>query len=143
MFGAGVVPVTAGGWRPLDRGGPIAFYLEEIRNMSGRKVLSGDCMSACTLWLGYRGTCVEDDAVLWFHGASDPLRQMRSANPWNAISETANLALLQHYPPKVRDVVRPWLASPQYRTLTGAELHALGVARCNAPVGAARNPGMK
>lgn len=108
----------------------MASYLQEISNTKGRKAIRGDCMSACTLWLGYKDTCVEDDAVLWFHGASDPIRQMRYANPWKAISETSNLVLLQHYPDKVRQVVRPWLESPEYKTLSGVELHALGVARC-------------
>lgn len=131
-------PALAGDRRPLDRGGAIALYLENIRNFSGRKVISGDCMSACTLWLGYTNTCVEDDAVLWFHGAADPIRQMRYANPWKSISETANIVLLQHYPYKVRQVVRPWLESPEYKTLSGRELHALGVSRCHEPRAPAR-----
>jgi hypothetical protein len=124
-------PSQAQWMRPLDRGGNIGIYVERIIAAAGqRHEIRGDCMSACTMWLGHRGTCVARDAVLWFHGASDGLREMRSGNPWLSISEKGNAALLAMYPPRVRQVVRPWLNSPEYHTLTGAELIRLGVPAC-------------
>lgn len=116
--------------RSMDRGGEIGVYLRRVATHSGRHVISGDCMSACTLWLGHRGTCVTPDALLWFHAASDRAQGMRTENPWRTISVTGNLALLSMYPARVRAVVRPWLASPEFHTLTGAQLAALGVPLC-------------
>lgn len=119
--------------RGLDRGGRIEDYLARIVARAGRPhVISGDCMSACTMWLGHRGTCVTPDAVLWFHAASDRLQAMRQENPWRTISGSGNAALLAMYPPRVRAVVRPWLESPDYHTLTGTQLAALGVPLCRA-----------
>jgi hypothetical protein len=117
--------------RPLDRGGLIGDYIEKIIASAGqRHEIRGDCMSACTVWLGHKGSCVAPDAVLWFHGASDRRRAMRFDNPWMSISDAGNAALLAMYPPRVRQVVRPWLKSPDYRTLTGVELIRLGVPAC-------------
>ena len=45
--------------RHLDRGGRIAHYRADISKASGTHVISGDCMSACTLWLSYKHSCVE------------------------------------------------------------------------------------
>ena len=126
-----VAPAQAQWFRPLDRGGSIAAYLMDIHAAAGRRhEIRGDCMSACTMWLGHRGVCVAPDAVLWFHGASDGVQAMRQANPWRAIDPQANAALLAMYPPRVRAVVAPWLDSPAWRTLTGVELIALGVPAC-------------
>ncbi|MCX7899315.1 MAG: hypothetical protein N2444_04395 [Methylocystis sp.] len=117
--------------RPMDRGGRIGDYIGRIVSQAGRRhVISGDCMSACTMWLGHKGTCVTPDAVLWFHAATDPLQAMRNENPWRTISAPGNRALLGMYPPRVRAVVSPWLESPDYHTLTGTQLAALGVPLC-------------
>lgn len=131
---SGASSVRASGFdfeRPLDRGGDIGEYTRRIVSGAGRAhVISGDCMSACTMWLGHRGVCVTPDAVLWFHAATDRLQAMRQENPWRTISHAGNAALLAMYPPRVRAVVRPWLDSPDYHTLTGAQLAALGVPLC-------------
>lgn len=120
-------------FRPMDRGGRIGDYMERIVAQAGQPyVIAGDCMSACTMWLGHRGTCVMPDAVLWFHGASDRSAELADGNPWRAISATGNATLLSMYPPRVRAVVRPWLASPDFHTLTGTQLAALGVPLCRA-----------
>jgi len=118
-------------FRPMDRGGRIGDYLQHIVAQAGQPhLISGDCMSACTMWLGHKGTCVTPDAVLWFHAASERSAEMIDGNPWRSISADGNAALLSMYPPRVRAVVRPWLSSPDFHTLTGAQLAALGVPLC-------------
>ena len=58
--------------RPLDSGGRIGDYIERIVSASGKRhEIRGDCMSACTLWLGHAGVCVAPDAKLWFHAPRD------------------------------------------------------------------------
>lgn len=117
--------------RPLDHGGHIRDYMGRITEQAGRRhVIEGDCMSACTLWLGQKGTCVTPDAVLWFHAATDVTQSMRNTNPWRTISAAGNQTLLANYPPRLRAVVAPWLESPDYHTLTGLEVAALGVPLC-------------
>jgi len=119
-------------FRPLDRGGRIGDYVERVIAAAGqRHEIRGDCMSACTIWLGHKGSCVAPDAVLWFHAATDSLRAMHDDNPWRSISERGAAALLAWYPPRVKAVVRPWLNSPEFRTLSGEELIRLGVPACN------------
>jgi hypothetical protein len=126
--------------RPLDRGGEIGVYLARIVAQAGQPYeIAGDCMSACTMWLGHRGACVTPDAVLWFHAAWDPLQAMRNGNPWRTMSDRGNATLLSMYPPRVRERVRPWLETPEFHTLSGAELAALGVPLCRTR--AARNGG--
>ena len=144
VIAAAVSPMDAAGFdfgRPMDRGGRIEDYLGRIVASAGRPhVIEGDCMSACTMWLGHRGTCVAPDAVLWFHAATDRLQAMRQENPWRTISAPGNAALLAMYPPRVRAVVRPWLDSPDYHTLTGVQLASLGVPLCKAGAVAGRAP---
>lgn len=124
-------PAQADFMRPLDRGGRMSDTIARIISASGqRHEIRGDCMSSCTMWLGHRGTCVTPDARLWFHAAQDGTRAMRDGNPWRTISADGNAALLAWYPQRVRTVVRPWLQSPEYRTLTGAQLISLGVPAC-------------
>lgn len=123
---------SADWFRPLDRGGAMSDYVSRIASSVGqRHEIRGDCMSACTMWLGHSNACVAPDAVLYFHGASDALRAMRSSNPWKSISAEGNAALMAFYPARVRSVVRPWLQSPEFKTLTGAQLIQLGVRSCD------------
>jgi hypothetical protein len=114
--------------RRLDRGGKIAQYQADISKASGRHVISGDCMSACTLWLSYRHSCVEPDAKLWFHAASRGL----VANPWRDIDPGASEQVLHSYPPRLRAFLKAqgWMERPDYNTLSGSELAALGVPLC-------------
>lgn len=127
------ISVSVADARPLDRGGRISDTITQIMAASGqRHEIRGDCMSACTMWLGHRGTCVTPDARLWFHAAQDGRASMRYGNPWRTISADGNATLLAFYPPRVREIVRPWLQSPEYRTMTGAQLIALGVPECKA-----------
>ncbi len=117
--------------RSLDRGGQIRFYIQKLAAASGQlHEIRGDCMSACTIWLGHKPVCVAPDATLWFHQASDPSLELVSGNPWRWKSATGNLALSTFYPPRVLAVVRSWLESPEFHTLSGRELIALGIPEC-------------
>ena len=119
--------------RPLDQGGDIAIRLRQISASAGqRHEISGDCKSACTLWLGHKGACVDRDAVLWFHAAADGLKQAHFENPWLWTSAAGNRLLLSAYPARVRALVagNGWLDTPEMHTLTGAQLIALGVTAC-------------
>ncbi len=115
--------------RPLDSGGDILSYMGRVGAAPGeRHVISGNCMSACTMWLGHKGTCVEPDAVLYFHAATDE----RFSNPSRAISPSGNALLLGMYPPRLRAMARPWLQSSNFHTLTGAQVARLGVPLCGS-----------
>lgn len=130
---AGIVSASAAfaQERSLDRGGQIRFYIQKLAAASGQlHEIRGDCMSACTIWLGHKPVCVAPDATLWFHQASDPNLEVVSGNPWRWKSETGNLALSTFYPPRVLAVVRTWLESPEFHTLSGRELIALGIPEC-------------
>ena len=115
--------------RPLDRGGIIFHYQQEIAAARGAHVISGDCMSACTMWLGYRGSCVEPDAVLWFHSASSGFE---GRNPWADRSPIGSVMMADSYPPALRRLViaHGWLATPEWHTLTGIEAVGLGARAC-------------
>ncbi len=116
--------------RHLDRGGKIAQYRADITKAFGRHVISGDCMSACTLWLSYRRSCVEPDAKLWFHAASRGM----VGNPWRDMDPAASEDVLGSYPPQLRAFLRArgWMERPDYNTLSGTELAALGVPLCRS-----------
>lgn len=118
-------PAQGRGGRPADRGGAIGDYMRRVVSASGqRHVISGDCMSACTIWLGHSGTCVMPDAVLWFHSATV------GRSDTGRLSASGNETLLAMYPPRVRAVVRPWLRYHGYHRLTASQLVALGVPMC-------------
>ncbi|HTO78356.1 MAG TPA: hypothetical protein VMJ31_01125 [Methylocystis sp.] len=118
--------------RHLDRGGIISQYKIEISKASGTHVISGDCMSACTLWLSYRHSCVEPDARLWFHAASRGM----VANPWRDLDPAASEQVLHSYPPRLRAFLKAqgWMERPDYNTLSGRELAALGVPLCRGRI---------
>lgn len=116
--------------RPIDTGGGIGDRVREILASRGaRHEIAGDCMSACTMWLGARKACVQPDAVLWFHGATGGRAAYGGGGDR---SETGNQALLAFYPPAVRRVVvtNGWLDSSTLRPLTAAQLVRLGVPAC-------------
>jgi len=118
--------------RHLDRGGKISHYKADLSKASGTHVISGDCMSACTIWLSYKHSCVEPDAKLWFHAASGGM----AANPWRGIDPVASEDLLHSYPPRLRALLkaRGWMERPDYNTLSGRELAAFGVPLCRSRI---------
>ncbi len=117
--------------RPLDSGGRIGDYIERIVSASGKRhEIRGDCMSACTLWLGHAGVCVAPDAKLWFHAPRDAGSSRFQGSSVRSSKQSGVKTLMAFYPPRVRVVVQPWLLSSEYHTLTGAQLIALGVPAC-------------
>jgi len=130
VMGDGLDTLFSSFSRHLDRGGKIAQYRADISQASGAHVISGDCMSACTLWLSYKHSCVEPDAVLWFHAASHGM----NGNPWKDIDPVASENVLQSYPPRLRAFLKAqgWMERPDYNTLSGRELAALGVPLCRS-----------
>jgi len=128
-------PTARADWfgRSMDRGGDVGAYQSRIANSGGKRhVISGDCMSACTLWLASKSTCVMPDAVLYFHAAAEGVMRGHMVNPWKEVSSFGNSMLLDMYPARVREVVRPWLQSRDYHTLTGLQLAELGVPLCRS-----------
>lgn len=102
--------------RPIDNGGRIGDYIERIVAASGqRHEIAGDCISACTMWLGHRGTCVYPDAELWFHSSGDP---------------RGDAALKAFYPPRVLAFGAPMLNSQTLTGVSGRQLIRLGVPSC-------------
>ena len=123
--------------RPLDRGGRIADYIEQMRAESGKlHRIEGDCESSCSIWLGHRPVCVMPTARVWFHSASDwSAAQFSDGNPWRSMSATGNTALMAFYPPKLQRFLTHagWLNSPELsvaHSLTGLELAGFGVRLC-------------
>ena len=117
----------------FDRGGLISDTLTEITAQSGQRVvIAGDCMSACTMWLGHAGTCVMPGATLYFHAAQDGLRAMHDPNPWRTISASGNATLRGFYPPGIRSYVdrNGWLNTPELHSMSGAQAISLGARAC-------------
>ena len=77
--------------RPQRLDNPI--YLNAIAMPAPCHVIEGDCMSACTMWLGYRWTCVRPDAELWFHAGSIPVATETMFAIVSAAREAAGMAV--------------------------------------------------
>lgn len=102
--------------REIDNGGYIKDYITSIVHAAGKRhEIRGDCISACTMWLGHKGTCVYPDAELWFHSSGDP---------------RGDAALKAFYPPRVLAFVAPMLNSQTLTGVSGRQLIRLGVPSC-------------
>ena len=115
-----------------DYGGSVPARSQQIAAMrsAGQSVAVpyGNCMSACTMYLGLPGTCVGPSAVFGFHGPSAGsgigLPQAEFVR-WSQV-------MAANYPPRLRDW---YLREGRYHTLdylviTGAQLIQMGVPRC-------------
>ena len=111
--------------RASDLGGSVLAYYSDVHseeNQVSRTVISGVCASACTMKLSLRNACIEPNAVLLFHQASN-----------NGVrSELATRIMLDAYPPRIRRwVLRSGALKSSYLTaLSGREAIAMGVRRC-------------
>jgi len=113
-----------------DAGGNLHAYAAEARRLNARgegKIIAGDCVSSCTLYLAVQQVCVEKSARLWFHAPHRP----GDARP----DGLGALDMLAHYPKEVRAwAIRVHaLESADFdpaHSLSGEELIAMGVRAC-------------
>lgn len=114
-----------------DHGGRIGTYMRRFRDLrdSGEKVvIDGDCVSACTLLLGYipkDRICVTSKARFGFHSAWKP-----GFLGFKTFNAAGTAILFSRYPAPIKN----WLArsgglSDQMIYLSGDELAAL-YAKC-------------
>ncbi len=113
-----------------DYGGYISNYMDRIDGIRARHTpvaITGDCRSACTLYLGAGNVCVTQAAMLRFHGPS------RSGEPFPKIEfEMFSQLMARYYP----EPIKSWfMDTARYRingtfALSGAELIRLGVPEC-------------
>lgn len=113
-----------------DNGGLLRARRAEIRALqaSGRRVeLRGICYSACTMYLGAPGVCIDPRAELGFHGPSwfsTPLPQ-QDFDYWSH-------ELAVHY----REPLRSWFMTKarytlsSYHRVSGAEMIRMGYPQC-------------
>lgn len=117
-----------------DPGGNVVAKAYEVANMEGVNFISGECFSACTMELAYKGTCVEPQAVFGFHGSYlVPGLPNVSWRSW--VVTGGDALLLSHYPMELQAW---WLANARHRGpddlayLTGAQMLEAGWARACA-----------
>lgn len=125
-LGVVVASQASADYRPQDRGGRIDMYAERIAYARGVHRIDGDCYSACSMWLGYRRSCITRDARVWFHGAYEIGRD-------NIVKPDGNAYMAAYYPPQVKRIVSDWLGTTHFsraHTLTGAQLIAMGMRPC-------------
>lgn len=142
LKGGTIVPATRqGDWQfdmptipygpaPRDGGGVLyGYYTDVLRaDMASREIrIRGTCISACTVYLGAKNVCVEPDAMLWFHAASDGDRTRPDVR--------ATEHMMTYYPDPVRDWARKTgvdreVTFTRRRALSGEELIRMGVKRC-------------
>lgn len=130
---------------PYDAGGPVDWYVEDAKAF-GRtpRVISGTCLSACTLTLTAPNPCVVETAILWFHGSGSqalvpafPGSKAMLPDPskplvWNAAITND---LLKRYPAVIQEWAKRTkaLSTLQFsrdHTLTGKQLIAMGFRQC-------------
>src|SRR4051794_38829326 len=113
-----------------DAGGNIRAYAADVSRLNrtgAKKVISGVCASACTMYLGVKNMCIEPDAEVWFHAAHLPGEDRPDP--------LGSLQMLSYYPKKVR----AWaiqvgaLEKTEWdgaNVLTGRQLIGMGLASC-------------
>ena len=118
-----------------DRGGSVierANLIQALRKKGTRIEIRGQyCMSACTMFLGLKTTCVLPGTKFGFHGPSSRIYGIAL----NATSfERWSTIMAQHYP----EPLRGWFLS-QGRHLTvgfheysGRDLIKMGISQCTA-----------
>lgn len=113
-----------------DSGGSVMARYQEINEfrLKGTRVeVRGQCMSACTMYLGLPNTCVSPSAIFGFHGPRDAGQNQPMPNSFAAKLMAA------HYP---GDLQAWFLAEAQYlpgnsvARLSGKQLISMGISRC-------------
>ncbi|MFD2175823.1 hypothetical protein [Rhodobacter lacus] len=113
-----------------DLGGDVGARANKIRAMAaaGQSVaIQGTCYSACTMYLGLPGSCVNSKSRLGFHR---PSYFGLSLSP--AKFEFWSQVIAAHYPPPLRRwYLREGRYSASLLMVTGAQLIDLGVPECS------------
>lgn len=113
-----------------DTGGGVDDRLRMMRDLGPAHVeIRGECLSACTMFLGLPDVCVSPGAVLGFHGPTTPLPGIPlPPDDWERATQT----MAAQYPPRLRR----WFLSDaryysgDYLTLTGEQVINLGAKPC-------------
>lgn len=116
-----------------DNGGLLVErmrHLSALRRSGQRVEIRGQCVSACTLYLGLPRTCVSRDIVMGFHGPQSELYGI--ALPPDEF-EYWSRVMADHYPAPLR---RWFLAEGRHEIMgvhriRGRELIRLGVPECS------------
>jgi hypothetical protein len=115
-----------------DPGGNMAQRVSQIdvlRKTGTPVEIRGGCMSACTMYLGLRTTCVAPTATLGFHGPSSPYYGI--ALPQKEFDHWS-MVMANHYP----EPLRSWYLREGrniivgFHQISGRELIRLGVPQC-------------
>lgn len=114
----------------LDRGGELPTYMRKVEQarITGQPIqITGQCMSACTLFLGTENVCVTRSARLGFHGPSN-----RGVPLSPVLFELWSQYMADHYP----EPIRTWYLRDARHSIgpmafvSGQELIRLGVSEC-------------
>jgi hypothetical protein len=112
-----------------DPGGSVALRVVEIGLLEARsaeKRVAGECLSACTMYLGLSTACFEPDAVLGFHGPILAFGPTMSPRRFEAITAT----MASYYPPRLaRRFLEEWRHSQEFHRIPARRLIARGEAR--------------
>ena len=113
-----------------DLGGDVGAFANRIRAMAaaGQTVeIRGACYSACTMYLGLPGSCINRNSQFGFHRPSyfGTALAPEEFDFWSRV-------IAAHYPPALRDwYLREGRFSAGLRTISGAQLFDLGVTECH------------
>ncbi len=112
-----------------DPGGSVALRVIEIGALEARrqeKRVSGECLSACTMYLGLSTACFDPDAVLGFHGPRLAFGLAMTSGQFEAITQT----MASYYPPRIaKRFLDDWRHSDRFHRIPAARLIARGEAR--------------
>ena len=112
-----------------DPGGSVVLRAAEIRDLEARgeeKRISGECLSACTMYLGLSTACFEPGAILGFHGPRLAFGLPMPPALFDSVSE----AMASYYPPRVaRRFMDTWRHSDHMVRIRADRLVARGEAR--------------
>lgn len=112
-----------------DPGGSVALRGLEIAALEARgeeKRVGGECLSACTMYLGLSTACFERGATLGFHGPTLAFGVEMTQARFEAITQ----AMASYYPPRIaRLFMEDWRHRQDFVRIPARRLIARGEAR--------------
>lgn len=112
-----------------DPGGSVMMRAAEIRDLEARgeeKRIAGECMSACTMYLGLSTACFEPGTILGFHGPRLAYGLPMPAAVFDSVSRT----MASYYPPRIaRKFMEKWRFTEGMVRIRADRLIARGEAR--------------